>query len=140
VICVEIELTIPFHDVDALEIVWHGHYVRYLELARCKALKLIDYDYRQMRESGYSWPVIELKVRYPRPALFDQRVLVRAQLTEWENRLRFTYEVVDAHTKQRLTVAETTQVAVHLATQEMCFESPPILFHKLGLEPPPPLR
>ena len=83
-ICAEIALTIPFHDVDALEIVWHGHYVRYLELARCAVLKLIDYDYQRMRESGYSWPVIDLKVRYPRPARFDQRVLVRAELVEWK--------------------------------------------------------
>lgn len=135
-ICAEIALTIPFHDVDALEIVWHGHYVRYLELARCAVLKLIDYDYQRMRESGYSWPVIDLKVRYPRPARFDQRVLVRAELVEWENRLCFSYEIVDTETRQRLTTADTTQVAVDLATQEMCFESPPVLFRKLGLEPP----
>lgn len=137
-ISAEIALTIPFHDVDALEIVWHGHYVRYLELARCAALKLIDYDYQRMRESGYSWPVIDMKVRYPKPARFDQRVLVKAELVEWENRMLFRYEVLDAETRERLTVAETTQVAVDLKTHEMCFESPAILFRKLGLEPPPP--
>lgn len=134
-ICAQIAITIPFHDVDALEIVWHGHYVRYLELARCALLKCIDYDYVRMRESGYSWPVIELKLRYPRPARFDQRVLVRAELVEWDNRLRFSYEIVDAETGQRLTTAESTQVAVHIATQEMCFESPPVLFERLGVEP-----
>jgi acyl-CoA thioester hydrolase len=137
-ISAEIAITIPFHDVDALEIVWHGHYVRYLELARCAALKLIDYDYQRMRESGYSWPVIDMKLRYPKPAHFDQRVLVKAELVEWENRMLFRYEVVDAETRERLTVAETTQVAVDLKTREMCFESPPVLFRKLGLEPPPP--
>jgi len=135
-ICAQIALTVPFHDVDALEIVWHGHYVRYLELARCAVLKVIDYDYARMRESGYSWPVIELKLRYPQPARFDQRILVRAELVEWENRLCFSYEIVDAETRRRLTTADSTQVAVDLATQAMCFESPPILFRKLGLEPP----
>lgn len=135
----EIEITIPFHDVDALEIVWHGHYVRYLEVARCAVLKLIDYDYRQMRDSGYTWPVIDLKVRYPRPAHFEQRIVVRAELVEWENRLVFEYEVFDAETRRRITTAETTQVAVDMKTQEMCFVSPNILFEKLGLEPPPPV-
>jgi len=31
---IEIRLEVPFHDVDALRIVWHGHYLKYLELAR----------------------------------------------------------------------------------------------------------
>jgi acyl-CoA thioester hydrolase len=135
----EIAVTIPFHDVDALEIVWHGHYVRYLEVARCEALKKINYGYQEMRNTGFIWPVIEIKVRYPRPARFEQTILVRAELVEWENRMRFQYEVVDSVTGERITTAETTQVAVNEATQEMCFESPPILFEKLGLPPLPPL-
>jgi acyl-CoA thioester hydrolase len=53
--------------------------------------------------------------------------------------MRFQYEVVDSVTGERITTAETTQVAVNEATQEMCFESPPILFEKLGLPVPPPL-
>jgi acyl-CoA thioester hydrolase len=136
VIAAEVEVTIPFHDVDALEIVWHGNYLRYLEVARCAALALIDYDYSQMKESGYSWPMIDVKVRYPRPARFGQRLLVRAELVEWENRLRFEYLIRDAVSGQRLTTAETTQVAVKMSTQEMCFVSPDVLFKKLGLEPP----
>lgn len=135
-ITAEVEITVPFHDVDALEIVWHGHYVRYLEIARCAALQRIDYDYTQMRDSGYIWPIIDIHVRYPKPARFGQRILVRAKLVEWENRLRFKYEIVDAESGQRLTSAETVQVAVDIATREMCFVSPPILFQKLGLEGP----
>lgn len=49
----EICLTIPFHDVDMMQIVWHGHYVRYLEIARCALLDELDYNYNQMRESGF---------------------------------------------------------------------------------------
>jgi acyl-CoA thioester hydrolase len=135
-ISAEIALTIPFHDVDALEIVWHGHYVRYLELARCAALDRIGYGYRPMRDSGYNWPVVDLKVRYARPARFGQNVLVRAQLVEWGNRLRFAYEIVDAESGQCLTKAETTQVAVEIGTQKLCFVSPPVLFERLGLAPP----
>ena len=31
----EIELLVPFFDVDMMEVVWHGHYVKYFEEARC---------------------------------------------------------------------------------------------------------
>ncbi len=135
-IVAEIEVSVPFHDVDAMEIVWHGHYVRYLELARCAALESIGYGYKDMKASGYSFPVTDLNVRYARPASFGQRLIVRAELTEWENRLRFRYVIRDAETGQRLTRAETVQVAVDLATNELCFVSPLVVFQKLGLPPP----
>ena len=47
-----VELTPAFHDLDPMEVVWHGNYIKYLELARCALLQSFDYDYPQMRESG----------------------------------------------------------------------------------------
>jgi acyl-CoA thioester hydrolase len=131
----EIELQIQFYDIDPLEIVWHGHYVKYLEHARCALLDKIGYNYPQMRESGYLWPVIDLHLRFARPAVFGQRIKVRADLVEWENQLRISYLVSDAATGKRLSKGTTTQVAVDSATREMCFVSPAILFEKLGLPP-----
>ena len=32
----EIEIKIPFYDLDPMNIVWHGNYIKYLEQARCK--------------------------------------------------------------------------------------------------------
>ncbi|MGE8385221.1 MAG: acyl-CoA thioesterase, partial [Pseudomonas putida] len=34
----EVEVLVPFFDVDMMEVVWHGHYVKYLEVARCALL------------------------------------------------------------------------------------------------------
>ena len=48
----EITLTIPFYDLDPLEIVWHGNYARYFEQARCALLDKIGYNYNAMKESG----------------------------------------------------------------------------------------
>ncbi|MDR2015004.1 MAG: acyl-CoA thioesterase [Azoarcus sp.] len=126
-----IDLTVPFHDLDPMEVCWHGHYVRYFELARTALLQRIDYDYPQMRASGYAWPVIELFVRYARPLVYQQRLHLDARLVEWENRLKITYEICDAATRRRLTRGHTVQVAVGIQTREMCFVSPDILREKL---------
>lgn len=131
-----VEIRVPFHDVDAMEVVWHGHYLKYFELARCALLDSFDYNYPQMRESGYAWPVVDLKVRYFRPATFAQTVRATATLVEWENRLKIDYRVQDAETGERLTSGSTIQVAVELRTREMCFASPDVLFQKLGLPLP----
>ena len=94
----EIEVTPAFYDIDVMEIVYHGNYVRYLELARSALLAQFDYDYPRMRDSGYGWPVVDMRLKYVRPALFGQKLKIRATITEWENRLRIDYVMRDAAT------------------------------------------
>lgn len=132
----EVEMSVQFFDLDPMQIVWHGNYVKYLEIARCALLDKIGYNYEQMQASGYMWPIIEMNLRYAGSAVFGQRLRLRAELVEWENRLRIDYLVLDAETGKRLNRATTTQVAVELATGEMCFVSPAILFEKLGVPAP----
>ena len=131
----ETEIDVQFFDLDPMHIVWHGNYVRYLEIARCALLDSINYNYVQMQDSGYMWPVIDLNLRYIGSAVFGQRIKVRAELVEWESRLKVDYVITDAASGKRLTRASTTQVAVDIATGEMCFGSPAILFEKLGVSP-----
>ncbi|OQR38292.1 thioesterase [Pseudomonas sp. T] len=122
----EVEILVPFFDVDMMEVVWHGHYVKYLEVARCALLDRLDHNYSQMREAGYAWPVIDLQLRYVRGARFGQRISVRADLVEWENRLKINYLISDVETGERLTRASSTQVAVEIASREMQMVSPPV--------------
>jgi acyl-CoA thioester hydrolase len=131
----ETEMQVQFSDLDPMEIVWHGHYVKYLEIARCALLDRIGYNYQQMKASGYAWPVIEMHIRYASPATFGQRLKLRAEIVEWENRLKIQYLITDAMTGCRLARASTTQVAVAMITREMCFVSPPVLLEKLGVSP-----
>src|SRR4051794_22169571 len=85
---VETEMQVQFFDLDPMQIVWHGHYVKYLEVARCALLESVGYGYLQMKESGYAWPVIDMNLRYVGSATFGQRLTLRAEIVEWENRLK----------------------------------------------------
>lgn len=126
----EIEVEIPFFDVDSMGVTWHGHYVKYLELARCALLDKMDYNYTQMYKSGYAWPIVTLKIKYIRSSIFGQKVKILAQLNEYENCIRIKYIITDANTGEKLTKAETTQIAIDLKTKETCFISPDILLSK----------
>ncbi|WP_374439643.1 acyl-CoA thioesterase [Pseudomonas panipatensis] len=126
VLHIDTEILVPFFDVDTMEVVWHGHYVKYLEVARCTLLDSLDHNYTQMRVSGYAWPVIDLQLRYVRGARFGQRLIVRADLVEWENRLKINYLISDAATGERMTRASSTQVAVKIASREMQLASPQV--------------
>ncbi|QBF24718.1 acyl-CoA thioesterase [Pseudomonas tructae] len=124
---VDTQVLVPFFDVDSMLVVWHGHYVKYLEVARCALLDRLEHNYLQMQASGFAWPVIDLQLRYVRGATFGQRLNVRASLVEWENRLKINYLISDAATGQRMTRASSVQVAVEIASGEMQLASPQVM-------------
>ena len=130
----EVELTVPFHDVDMMGVVWHGNYFRYFEIVREALLAQFDYGYRQMKDSGYVWPVVETRVKYRDVLTFEQRIRVRATVEEYENRLRIGYQIFDAATGKRTTTGYTIQVAVEAQTKSLCYVSPDILFARMGIE------
>lgn len=128
-----VAIKVPFHDLDPVGIVWHGNYAKYFEIARCALLESFGYNYDEMARSGYSWPVIDLHVRYVKAARFAETLNVTANLREWEHRLRIDYLATDAASGLRVCKGTSIQVAVDMKTQEMCLKSPDILFQRLGL-------
>lgn len=127
----QVEIEVPFQDVDLMQVVWHGNYFRYFETARAALLRKINYDYPEMRASGYVWPVVELKARFVQPMRYAQRIRVRAELLEWENRLKITYRVADALSAKRLSSGYTIQCAVDARSGELQLVSPPELHARL---------
>ena len=130
-ISVEATAKIQFYDVDAMQVVWHGNYARFLELARCALLEKIGYSYPEMARSGYFWPVVDMRIKYVRPVRMAQKIRLTATLLEYENRLRIDYRIVDAASGDLLSKAQTTQLAVAVGTGQLEFNSPNELVDKV---------
>lgn len=120
-------ITAQFYDVDPMNVVWHGHYPRFFEEARCVLLDMLDYNYSQMQSSGYLWPVVDFRIKYIRPLVLYQKFIVEAGLIEYENRLKIDYRIYDDATGEVLTKATSIQVAVNASNNEMLYECPPAL-------------
>lgn len=131
-VTIDYECRIPFYDVDSMLIAWHGHYVKYFEDARCALLDAIDYNYVAMGESGFAWPIVDLKIKYAKPLHFEQKIIVTATIADIEQGLLVNYIIRDKKTGKRLTRGSTRQVAVSLDTQEMQLCSPQILSEKIA--------
>ena len=113
-----------FHDVDVAGVVWHGHYLKYLENARWALMARLDFGLDAMIASGYAWPIVEAHVKYVRAARYGDRLAVQASLVEWQNRLTINYLVTHAATAERVARARTVQVAVEAATGTLQFATP----------------
>lgn len=131
VIAAEVDVDVPFHDVDMAAVVWHGHYLKYLENARWALMERIGFGIEAMLASGYLWPIVELQVKYVRASRYGDRLRVRASLVEWESRLAIHYLVHDRRDAARVARARTVQVAVGRETGELLFQSPPCLTERV---------
>jgi acyl-CoA thioester hydrolase len=128
---VETVIKAQFFDLDPMEVVWHGNYARFLEVARSDLLDRLDYNYSQMKDSGFAFPIVEMRLKYVAPIRFRQEFVVTTTMVEYEYRLRLDYVIRDLASGTVLTRARTTQVAVRLDTGELCLESPTVLIEKV---------
>jgi acyl-CoA thioester hydrolase len=118
------DVDVGFHDVDMVGVVWHGHYLRYLENARWALMNRLGYGFETMVESGLAWPIVELQVKYVSPARFGDRLRIRASLVEWEARLTLHYLVSRPADGTRIGRARTVQVAVDARSGDLRFALP----------------
>lgn len=128
----EVIIDVPFHDCDPMQVVWHGNYARYFEVARCELLRKISYDYLDMQASGFMWPIVDMRTKYIGSAVFTQKIIVQAELIEYESRLKINYVICCATSGKKLTKGYTVQVAVDISSGEMQYVSPTILLDKIS--------
>jgi acyl-CoA thioester hydrolase len=130
-ISAEAAAEVQFYDLDPMHVVWHGNYARFLELGRGALLNRIGYNYAEMEASGHMWPIVDMRLKFVRPARLGQTLRIVATLVEYENRLRIDYRLHDAANDEVLTKAQTTQVAVLAENGELCLESPLALIERV---------
>ena len=117
---------VAFFDVDSMEVMWHGNYVKYLEMARCELLDKLGYNYIAMKKDGYAFPIVKLDVKYVRPAFFNDVIKVTTTLSECETFLKFHY-LIENEKGEKLSEANTAQAVIEMKSLQTCFEMPEVL-------------
>lgn len=88
------QITVRYAETDMMGIVYHGNYLPWFEVGRTTLLKECGLPYKELEAQGYHLPVIELGVKYSRPALYDDTVTIITRLRERPSlRIRLDYEV-----------------------------------------------
>ncbi len=102
-----VTLEVPFHDVDSLDVVWHGHYLKYLEIARTQLFRELGLGGRISDNFDFVLVVIESKLRHSAPLRFGDRFRVDAWLKEIDYRICVAYEVHNLTSGRRALKAHT---------------------------------
>jgi len=89
------EHRVRYRECDPMGVVYHTHYLDYFEAARTEALRRMGLPYRELEESGVIMPVVDARLRYHRPARYDDllHIHTRFSLSETTARVIFDYVV-----------------------------------------------
>ena len=125
-----VELLVPFHDVDVLGVVWHGHYYKYFEIARTELMRSRGLDGSDLKSAHYKWFVIESKCRHIAPLHYAERFRVSAELKDVDHRIHVAYEIHNITLDQRCAKGHTMLATVDAAGR-MLLETPSELRSRL---------
>jgi acyl-CoA thioester hydrolase len=88
------QITVRYAETDMMGIVYHGNYLPWFEVGRTTLLKECGLPYKDLEALGYHLPVIEVGVKYLRPARYDDTVTIVTRLKERPTlRVQLEYEV-----------------------------------------------
>ena len=115
----EVHVEVPFHDVDGLGVVWHGHIYKYMEIARTELFRMIGWEPRPgsiektgVDENNYSIRIVESRCRHLMPLLYGDQLRVRAWVRDVETQVHVAYEVFNLTRDYRAARGRTTLVVV----------------------------
>jgi len=121
-----IAIPVRFHEVDAMKIVWHGHYVAWCESAREQFLAQRGLSYHEMDVAGCMAPVARMQLEYLHPTRGGETVQVTcAHIPGGEPKLEFLYEIRNGDGRL-LCVAESVQVFVDRQGEVYLSAPPPV--------------
>lgn len=119
----ETTINVPFYDNDPMGVVWHGNYVKYLEIARCDTLAKIGYDYMDMKNDGVMYPIAKLDMKYIKPSKFAQNLHIVTVIEELEPSLIIKYEIFDEN-GEKIFKGKSMQICVNIATKQSVYVAP----------------
>jgi acyl-CoA thioester hydrolase len=136
---VSVELEVPLHDVDPLNVVWHGHYFKYFERARTELLRAHDIDLPDLATLGHRMLIVDAACRYISPLTYADKFRVAAWVTAVEPRIRIAYSIWNITQARRSARAHTVLVTTD-AGGRLLWRTPQVLVDRLALHLPARVR
>lgn len=89
------KIRVPYVDVDRMAFLYHSHYIEYFDMARTEMIREMGYPNLKIEEDGVALPVVEIKINYSKPAMYDDVLTIRTKVLEMPSAtITFHYEVL----------------------------------------------
>lgn len=113
----DIQLRVRYAETDQMGYVYHGVYATYYEVARVETLRHLGVAYRELEEKGTLLPVVDLQIKYLKPATYDEQLRIETTIVEAPTvTLKFKYRCYN-DAGEKINEATTTLAFIDKATQ-----------------------
>jgi acyl-CoA thioester hydrolase len=121
----DMHMKVAFHDLDPLQVVWHGNYLKYFDVARFELFASRGIDlYAYMIEKDIVFPVTRTSLKHISPLRAFDEFVCRATITEAHYKIGMSFEIRKTASGILCARGNSEQLAVRYPTMEMEFAIP----------------
>ncbi len=129
----EVKISVPFFDLDPMQIVWHGNYLNYFEIARAALFEHYGVDlYSYYDREKIIFPIIRTSTKHIFPLRHRDEIICKATLADANIKLVVDFEIRKTADNSVCARGRTEQVAVKTPEMETLFSIPQDIRNLLG--------
>ena len=115
----ETHIRVRYAETDQMNVVYYGNYAQYFEVARAESIRNLGFTYKEMEAAGVMMPVVEMQIKFLRPAHYDDLLTIKTILRELpvDHRILFEHEVYNQE-KKLLTLGKVILYFVKIGSFE----------------------
>ena len=117
------EQKVFYSDTDAYGVVWHGSYLRWLEMGRVGVCEMLGHNLIDLKEKNIVLPVVNLNVKYKMSAKLNDVVVTETEISEFNG---FTVKF-----KQIIRSKETGKVCIDAVVSVVAIDNNGKLYRKM---------
>jgi acyl-CoA thioester hydrolase len=106
-----VEFPVRFSEVDSMQIVWHGQYVKYMEEGREDFGRKFGISYMRIKENGYMAPVVKLSCDFKKTLSYEDTVIVETHyVNSRAAKIIYSFKIFRGSDKELIATGESIQV------------------------------
>jgi acyl-CoA thioester hydrolase len=117
------KLRVRYAETDQMGYMYYGNYAQFYEVGRVEMLRSLGMTYKSMEESGIIMPVLDLKCKFIKPALYDEEITIQVTMAKMPSlRIHFAYQLYNEK-QELINIGETTLVFIDMKRNKPCLPS-----------------
>lgn len=127
----EHQIRVRYAETDQMGFVYYGNYAQYFEVGRVEFLRSKGYSYKKLEDEGVMMPVVEINIKYKRPAIYDDELTIKSSISKMDNRRVIFNQTVYNENNKLLTEGSVELAFIDSKTMRS-IECPEKLFNILN--------
>ncbi|NQT55343.1 MAG: acyl-CoA thioesterase [Desulfobacteraceae bacterium] len=129
----EIQYKVPFYDLDPMQMVWHGNYLKYFDIARFELFDTLGVDLLSyFKKTNYLFPITKTSTKHIVSLRYKDEFKCKATVVEAQYKIVVDFEIRLVKNNQICAKGRSEQVAVKYPEMEIIFEIPDDIRKALG--------